>query len=256
MKKKPIVPMIPILVSLLLVAAISLWFLDPVRNFGGNKIFHVSLGSSIFADYGSDYIRGDQVEPLSLNIFDEVIRDIQELIDPGKILRERQTPTETLQIPPTASVYYSMTPLPVNPTNATTTTPLATGVNTASTTPGASSTSPGHHGTQVPTATPTIITTTTVVGTLTPNLTPTPTLRGYRTFVPPTATPTFTPTYTPTFFYSSTPTRAATSTSFPTATFPPPTPTPISPTSTPTTQTSGYPPPTTNTPLPTTPGYP
>ncbi|OJX38375.1 MAG: hypothetical protein BGO78_10270 [Chloroflexi bacterium 44-23] len=203
MKKIPIIPLLPILALLFIIATVALWYLDPLREFGGERDFQVSLQSSIFADYGSDHTAHEKHVPLSLNIIAGVLRDIQDAIDTGKILGQTQTPVQTMSILPPSSTAISPTKtvnsiLPSGTANPATTEPT----QTATVTP----TQEGNHISWTATATrvASTITPTPGVGVVSP--TPTPTQRSQPTHVPSVSS-TFTvlPSLTFTPFVTATP---------------------------------------------------
>lgn len=263
MKKKPIIPMIPLFACLLIVSAVVLWLFDPLRGFGGDQIFRVSLQSSILANYGRDPRQQNALPPVSLNIIADVLRDIRDSLDPGKILRQMQTPVQTVT-PFFASATLQYTGMTLTPT------PPAPGVFPSVSLPSATVTPtvtlPGHHGNPSPTSTTGTPTATVVSG----SPTSIPTWGGWRTHIVATSTATSTRTQTttstaavpstsiPSLTFSPSPSRTPTTTQFPaTAVF---TATPLTPTHT--MAATGYPAPVTSTPPPTAtsastpPGYP
>ena len=224
--------MIPVMASLLMIAAVALWYLDPIRGFGGDRVFPVSLQSSIFADYGSDLDQQQKLPPVSLNMIAEVIRDIRDSIDAGKILRQLETPVQTVtpfSSSPTA-IFQTITIGPISPSN-TSKPPSTEQIETPTSTP----TQRGNFGrTLTPTATAGTNTPISASGTVMP--TPTATNRSHRT-LEPTHTITFTLQPSLTFTPFSTPTPLpATVTQLP---------------ATNTAQPTGYPAPSTPTPQPT-----
>ena len=179
MKNGPAFPMLPFIIALISVAAMLLWFLDPVRGFGGNKFFQVSLRSSLFADYSVDPRMQAGLAPLDLRIIEEVIQEDQTTANAGEILQQLQTPV-VIFIPPTS------TPLP--------------NLNIPTSTAAINPTSPQ----------PTKLLTSTVAFTLTSTLTPSPTpsatIPGNST-ITVTRTPGRTPTSTPVPQFTNTPTH-------------------------------------------------
>jgi len=236
MKKKPQIYMISVVTVTLITATAILWFLNPLNGFGANQIFPISLRSSFFADYSQDANRLSENPQEPLNFLEQIIRGIQELIDPDKIILNAQS-TEQNFINPETTMTPENTITPIQ------TTPVL---------PGATVTSGNS-----PTLTKTSSSVPTITRTQTPTLTPT------------LAISTITPTgiFTGTFIPTSVATRTQTSTSIqPSNTFTPvitftqtPIPTNVQPTTTPIlivpTQTpnpTGYPAP----PTVTVPGYP
>lgn len=261
MNKKPQFPMISVVGVILIVSATALWYLNPLRGFGGNQIFPISLRSSNYANYSQDPGGKITTSQQPLFIIEEVIRNLQEFFIPESIRLQSGTGNQATMTPttifpnlftstvaiqnPTASVIISSTTAPeITPSPTSNAYPSQTNMPTSVTN------------------TPSIFTET---QTPTSNMTRTPNRTNHPQTPTFTPTKTFTPTnsFTPFFTY----TRTNTFTFTPTSTFTP-SPTPIPPTRTPTpfipTSTpipTGYPAPPTATPVPptpepTSPGYP
>lgn len=265
MNKKPQFPMISVVGVILIVSATALWYLNPLRGFGGNQIFPISLRSSNYANYSQDPGEKISTSQQPLLIIEEVIRNIQEFFIPETIRLQSGSENKSIMTPtanfpnlftntvtaqnPTASLTIpSNTPPGFSPTSNN------TGIPNQTNTP-----------TIIPTETPTITPIFTETQTPTRIMTRTPN----RTNLPITATfsptNTFTPTYTFTPFFTATRTNTlpftptASASYSPTPIPPTRTPTPFIPTSTP--MPTGYPAPSTSTPIPSTPvptspGYP
>lgn len=246
MNKKPQFPMISVVGVILIVSATALWFLNPLRGFGGNQIFPISLRSSNYANYSQDPGGKITTSQQPLFIIEEVIRNLQEFFIPESIRLQSGTGNQATMTPttiflnlftstatihnPTASVIVSSTTSPgITPSPTSTANPSQTDISTS-------------------------VTNTPLIFTETQSPTPLMSRTPNRTNHPPTST--FSPTNTFTPFYTYT--RTNTFTYTPTSTYTP-SPTPIPPTRTPTlfipTSTpipTGYPAPPTYTPVPST----
>jgi len=236
MKKKPQIYMISVVSVTLIAATAILWFLNPLNGFGANQIFPISLRSSFFADYSQDPNRLSENPQEPLNFFEQIIRGIQELIDPDKIVLNAQT-TEQNIINPETTMTLVNTNTPIQTTPAIPGATATTGNNSTPTK--ISSSVPTITRTPTPTLTSTLATfTITPTGIFTG--TSNPTIGVTRTHTPTSIQPTN--TFSP----------GITSTQTPTPINVPPTWTsiPITPTKTPIP--TGYPAP----PTVTVPGYP
>ena len=245
MKKKPQIYMISVVTVTLITATAILWFLNPLNGFGANQIFPISLRSSFFADYSQDPNRLSENPQEPLNFLEQIIRGIQELIDPDKIELNTQTTEQNIVNPETTMTpENTITPVQTTPAQPGAT---ATGLLNSPTSPSGSNPTQTKTSTTVPTITRTQ--TTTLTPTLaTHTMTPTEilTFPATRTSVV-TGIPTHTsipPTYTFTPVITFIPTQT------PVIVQPTWTPSPFVPTQTPVP--TGYPAP----PTVTVPGYP
>ena len=184
MNKKPQFPMISVVGVILIVSATALWYLNPLRGFGGNQIFPISLRSSNYANYSQDPGGKITTSQQPLFIIEEVIRNLQEFFIPESIRLQSGTGNQA-----------TMTPTTIFPNLFTSTVaiqnPTASVIISSTTAPGITP-SPTSNAYPSQTNMPTTVTNTPLIFTETQTPTSSMTRTPNRTNHP--QTPTFTPT--------------------------------------------------------------